>query len=326
MSNAAQPANFLVSSAGRRGELVKILKEVADAETPPGCVFAVDRSHLSSAGWLSDGLDLVPAVLDPGFLARLKVICQRRGVRHLIPTIDTELPVFSEAREELATAGVNVWVSDASTIAIARDKRATNRWLLQNGFPAARQYELKETLDNSQITLPLLAKPATGSSSIGIRRIEQRADLHSLNPEIDYVLEEIVTGSEFTVDVLVDRQGRCRQAVPRERLEVRAGEVSKGRTVHHPRLVALARNIAEALPGAYGILNVQVMVDGETLKVIEINARFGGGFPLTWAAGSKMPLWIAQEDAGLEPTAPLDWKADQYMLRYDAMVVLDGTA
>jgi len=73
------------------------------------------------------------------------------------------------------------------------------------------------------------------------------------------------------------------------------------------------------------VLNVQIFQDAKTgeLNVIEINARFGGGFPLSWAAGSLMPLWLVQELAGETPTASLDWRDQQLMLRYDAAVHLD---
>ena len=105
--------------------------------------------------------------------------------------------------------------------------------------------------------------------------------------------------------MLVLRDGRCVCSVPRRRLAVRAGEVEKGVTVRDQALERLARRIAEALPGAYGVLNVQIFVDpvaGEP-RVIEINARYGGGFPLAFQAGARFPAWTIEEILGLPTTS-----------------------
>ncbi|WP_445258381.1 ATP-grasp domain-containing protein [Nocardioides aurantiacus] len=314
--------SFLVSSAGRRGELVRILREVAEA-AGGGSVYAVDRSRYTAAGWLADGLDLVPSVSDAGFVDALLEVCERRGVTHLVPTIDPELPVLAAARGRFAEIGTTVWVSSPEAVAIAQDKRQTHRWLREAGLPCVEQRDLDD-VDEAWLHTPRLAKPAGGSSAVGQVVVRGVADLAGLDPTLDYVVEELARGEEHTVDVLVDREGRCRCAVPRLRLETRAGEVSKGRTVRHDALEALAVEVAEALPGAYGVLNVQVFLDAAgAMNVIEINARFGGGFPLSWAAGAQLPLWLVQEGAGMVPTARLDWLPDQVMLRYDAAVHLD---
>jgi carbamoyl-phosphate synthase large subunit len=130
--------------------------------------------------------------------------------------------------------------------------------------------------------------------------------------------------------VLADRDGRCVCAVPRRRIEVRAGEVSKGVTVRSPRLQDLAARICAALPGAFGTITIQVFVDGEPddpdadLAVIEINARYGGGFPLALEAGAEFPRWQLEELLGLPSTAQADrWRDGLVMLRYDAAVFVD---
>lgn len=323
MSAGSQPLNFLVSSAGRRGELVKILQEVVDLSGSQGWVFTADRSPLTAAGWLSDGLDLVPSIAEPGFVEALLDICSLRKVTHLVPTIDTELPVLAANRERFAARGTNVWVSSPEAIAIAQDKRRTNRWLKGSGFPAVDQVDLRDSAE-LLTRYPLIAKPARGSSSVGLRRLGSPDEVDGLDPDLDYVLETVAPGSEFTVDVLVDRTGRCRSAVPRQRLETRAGEVSKARTVEDQDLIELAMSVADELPGAFGVLNVQIFKDNDGVtNVIEINARFGGGFPLTWRAGAQMPLWLVEDATGAEPTASLDWLDAQVMLRYDASVLLD---
>jgi carbamoyl-phosphate synthase large subunit len=323
-----RPLNFLVSSAGRRGELVAILRKTLADLGREGEVFCIDRSPLSAAGHLSDGFDLVPSVDDPTFISALREVCLRREVTHVIPTIDTELAVLAAHRHEFSEQGVHVWVSEPATVAIAQDKRRTHAWLSAHGFPTPRQLDLDHAIDEAQsgaLSLPMIAKPSGGSSSIGLARVSTVTDLLALDADLDYVVEEVAVGAEHTVDVWVDASGRCRCAVPRLRLETRAGEVSKGVTVRNEALISLASGVAEALPGAFGALNIQIFLDQSSgaLNVIEVNARFGGGFPLTWAAGGKFPQWIVEDLAGESTTGDVDaWQEDLLMLRYDQGVYL----
>jgi carbamoyl-phosphate synthase large subunit len=93
--------------------------------------------------------------------------------------------------------------------------------------------------------------------------------------------------------VLVDFRGQTRCIVPRLRIDTRAGEVSKAVTVKAPLLIEWAQKVVSALPGAVGCITVQCFKqpNGE-VKFIEINPRFGGGFPLSAEAGANYPLWI----------------------------------
>lgn len=314
---------FLVSSAGRRGELIAILRDVVDTRGGDGAVLTADMSQLVPAAYLGDRHLLVPPCTAAGFVDAMLELCERHGVSDLVPTIDTELPVYAGARDRFVDVGVRVWVSSPEAVEICLDKRRTHHHLSNVGIPVPRQWGPHELDDIPQSAYPLILKPSRGSASVGVRRIEARADGAGVVGEDD-VLEQLATGDEHTIDVLVDRAGRVRGSVIRRRLETRAGEVSKGITVDDPRLHRLAAAAVASLPGAYGVLNVQVFADaaGGPAVVTEINARVGGGFPLAWAAGSRMPLWLVQESAGEDPTAELSAQPGVVMLRYDSSVFL----
>lgn len=132
-------------------------------------------------------------------------------------------------------------------------------------------------------------------------------------------------GEEYTLDILVDFDGNARCIVPRLRIETRAGEVSKGITVKHPGIIAAGRKVAEALPGALGCITVQCFLTRSgDIVFIEINPRFGGGYPLSFAAGADFPKWIIQMVLGEVPDIKLDgWQDDLVMLRYDEGIFVD---
>ncbi|MCB9383281.1 MAG: ATP-grasp domain-containing protein [Bryobacterales bacterium] len=318
----------LFSSAGRRVGLMRCFREALAETGLDGRIVAADAARHAPAAHLADAFHLIPRCTEAGFFEAMLDVCRRERVRVLVPTIDTELAFYAEHRDAFAAEGVHVAISGAETVEIAADKRRTNAWMREQGFPVVRQAALKQAFVEAQgWGYPLIVKPARGSASVGLRRVLGPAELLALNAQgQDLVVEEIARGVEHTVHVYVDALGRCLCAVPCRRLEVRSGEVSKGLTAKRPRLMELARTIAEALPGARGPLNIQIFEDEEgEQRVIEINARFGGGYPLAQAAGAPFARWIVEEAQGRTPEPAFDdWQDDLAMLRFDEAVYLPG--
>lgn len=309
---------WMLSSGGRRGALLQLLKD-----TPRGsrCV-VTDASPLSAAGWMADAFKLVPPVRNPDFVEETLEFAVAQGVTRIVPTIDPELPVFAENRRLFEQQGIDVLVSTPEVVALSSDKWLFAQWLEAEGLPAPRTVEYKEgwkvALDG-----PLVAKPRGGSSSKGVRTFVSRDQLATASLTPDYIVQEAATGTEVTVDFAVDRSGAFLGAVPRVRLEVRAGEVSKGVTRNIPKVEELTRSFAEALPGAFGVLNVQMFYDFERdeASLIELNARVGGGFPLSAAAGAN--FFESFSEGSPEP-ADYIWERDLTMLRYDQAVFVPG--
>jgi carbamoyl-phosphate synthase large subunit len=312
---------ILVTSAGRRGALIDLLRRALAEAGEEGRVLAADASPLSAAYHLADEGFLLPRHDDPGHVDALLDLCIRQGVRLVIPAHDGELPLLAAARERFAAEGVTLSVSGPATVTIARDKVRTHAFCLEHDLPTVRQAAREVVLAGSDAwRWPLISKPRCGSASVGVHRVESPDELARL-PGDDLVVQEILPGVEHTIDVLVLAGGRVVCPVPRRRLEVRAGEVSKGVTVHDAALEALAARVAGSLPDPYGALNVQVFVDEDgRSRVVEINARYGGGFPLAFEAGAHYPTWQVQELCGRAPTIAGHWQEGLVMLRYDEAV------
>lgn len=301
---------ILLSAAGRRLSLLRSLREAVEAAGLRGRIIACDLDRTAPAMHAADAGFIVPRCTDPRFIPAVTRLCRRERVDLVVPTIDTELPVWAGLRRELADSGTRVAVSDPATIAIAADKRLTNAHCVSVGVPCPRQASLTDLLtDRTGWTPPLVIKPVAGSASAGLRHAASWAEFDRVadgaNAERgNLVVEQRARGTEYTVDVYVDRAGVVRCPVVRRRIEVRAGEVSKAQVVHGGHLASLAVKAVETLPGAYGVLNVQLFSDGQEASLIEINARFGGGYPLTWRAGGRYGEWLVREVAYGEPPPP----------------------
>jgi carbamoyl-phosphate synthase large subunit len=317
----------LITSAGRRNQLMRCFRSDAAALGVQLRVLAADLNPaLSPACQEADAAFAVPRCTEPGYVAALLEICAREKIGLLVPTIDPELAVLSAAAAQFASAGVRVVVSGPAVVATANDKAATARLLAAAGLPTPRTVSLPELRTNpTALEWPVIIKPNAGSASVGIRRLADPSELPGTVASDAHIAQECWRGTEYTVNVFFSGDGRLQCAIPHERIEVRSGEVSKGRTVKLPCLMDAAQRVAAALPGAHGPLCFQTIVrpDGQFV-VFEINARFGGGFPLAHRAGGRFTQWLLEEYLGRAPSYSNDWREGVMMLRYDTAVFLNG--
>ncbi len=317
--------NVLITSAGRRGQLVQAFRQRVVDSGVSARVFGADASVLAAAVYLADVPLVVPRIDSGLYVSRLVELCSSHEIELLIPTVDTELDLLSGAQDLFLEVGTTVCVSSPEAIRITSDKAMTGEWLLERGFPTPRQASEGEL--PGQLGLSgggVVLKPVSGSRSVSVS-FHSGLDLPPVVPQ-GFVAQEWIVGEEFTVSAYINRAGECVATVPRLRLEVRDGEVSKGRTVGDAAMENLVAEVTEALPGTWGPLNVQIIKEAETgrLFVIEINARFGGGDPLAWVAGCDIPSYLLSELTDHGFSGSLEWKSDVTMLRFDQAVYLDS--
>ncbi len=315
-----------VSSAGRRVGLMHAFREDAVRLGIDLRILALDVApELSAACHVADQAIEVPRCSDPSFVATVAAICGEHGVGLLVPTIDPELMPLSESRAQFDQIGVHVVVPQSSVLRVTGDKLHTATQLSAVGIPTPRSMLLADYMrDPDSLPSSVIAKPRRGSASIGIVRSEGPEGLVGIEPE-GYLVQECLVGREYTVNAFYSAESELVTAVPHERLEVRAGEVSKGRTVRSAALHECAIKLPLALPGVSGPLCFQAIVapSGE-LAVFEINARFGGGYPLAHRAGARFSQWLLEATLGLPSTACDEWRENVLMLRFDEAVYLDG--
>lgn len=315
-----KPCNIMLSASGRRVALLRCLMHSLKQLNTLGTVIATDIIKTSAAMHAGTDSIIVPPYRDPQCLATLTQLCKERHIRLIIPTIDTELAFYARHKQDFWDVECQINISSPETISITGDKELTHQWLERHNFPTVQQSSIAGVLQNPTcFSWPLVIKPRGGSSSIGLTIANNIEQVRSRVNEANLIVQTLAPGQEYTVDVYVDKSGKCRCAVPRLRIETRGGEVVKGMTVRNPAVIDLAQRIAEALPGAWGVLNIQIFHDTKTntLNVIEINPRFGGGYPMSHQAGAPMTQWAIEETLGLPCSAHDNWQDGLVMLRYD---------
>lgn len=313
---------ILFTSAGRRVELTRCFRRAAEKLGLRAEIHACDlQPELSAACLEAEVAFAVPRCTAPDYVERLLDHCRREKIDLLVPTIDTELDVLSRAREDFAQVGTLVHASAPQVIDIVRDKERTVSALAEAGVPVPRTARIEDLrADPSGWTFPLFVKPVGGSASRGIGVLQSVADIRDDYPE-PMLVQELLRGPEYTINMYLDARGRMLSAIPHLRISTRAGEVEKGRTVRDPRMITIAADIAAALRGAEGVLCFQLIDDPDRgPRVFEINARFGGGYPLADHAGGRFAESLLARVTGRAECASDLWREGVTMVRYDSAV------
>jgi len=321
--------NILFTSAGRRVVLLRSFRAALQDLGLHGSICVSDLKKNAPALHEADQFDLVPPIHDPGYISALEAICRKRKIKLLIPLVDHELHLLSQHRQRFEDFGTQILISSPETTALTLDKKHTGAFFTSVGVGTPKIFDIEATLRDPKVRFPLLIKPSNGSSSIGVNRVDDLGELRFYRSHTrNAILQEFITGQEYTLDVLVDFHGKVRSVVPRLRIETRAGEVSKGITVKDQDIIAAGIKVVEQLPGARGCITVQCFKTPEgSIQFIEINPRFGGGFPLADQAGAHFPRWILQWLSGQDPQIKLDgWQAGLAMLRFDDAVFVTHEA
>jgi len=337
--------NVLFTCIGRRVSLLESFRKAAKQLKINASFLGTDTTELSPALRLCDLRFSVKPTTHLGYIKQLLSIVRANRVKLLIPTVDLDLKRLAQNKPKFDALGCRVLVSNPQVIDICQDKRKTYKFLLKNNFDTPATISIQTALKNfrnrkskivslsqakprdqkSKMIFPLFVKPWDGYAGRGNAIVNNRRELLFYSKKIpNPICQELVIGTEYTSDVYVDFGMKVRCVVPRKRIEVRAGEVSKGQVVKNARIMSEATALVEKLGAGPGVITLQLFLADGKVKFIEINPRFGGGVPLSIKAGADFPKWILQELTGKKPNIrPGGFKDGLIMLRYDSEVWLD---
>jgi carbamoyl-phosphate synthase large subunit len=312
----------LFTCAGQRVDIVSAFGR-AGATT-----IATDINPLAPALYHADRYAIVGRVDDAGYVGSLRDLVRAHDVRLIVPLTDLDQVTLARNREELEPAVVLLPPIDV--VEAMSDKYLAHVAFEERGIASPPTWLPEELPDG--LELPVLVKARQGFGSRHIYRADSRneLDFHLARTPVPSIVQACCRGEEFSVDVLCDLDGRCLNAIPRTMIESKGGESIKGMTIKDWDLIEAARVVAEALP-IWGPANIQCFREPSgRLEVTDVNPRFGGGFPLPLAAGSRYPELAIALVNGERPEPHLgDFREGVVMTRFFSHLCLtagpDGT-
>lgn len=304
---------LLVTAIGKRVQLIKYLKRHFT-------IVGVDYSKLAPASSFVDHFCLVSPYNALEYKEEIIDICRQYHIDIILPLYEKEFNILDSIRDELKNNGTFLMLSEKRVLDICDDKWETYKFFKRNNINTPVSFINRA---ECYLEFPMFIKPRRGmgsNNSFSINDIEEFDFYFRKVP--DPIIQEQLSGIEYTMDCISDLDGKVISVVPRERLEVRAGEVTKTRTVKDMELIEQTVFLLEKL-GSIGPATVQCFRTEEgKIKFTEINARVGGGVPLAIEAGVDygkifMDLILGNKTELI----PGDFK-ELTMLRYDEAVFI----
>jgi len=303
--------NILFTCAGRRTYLLKYFKKQLGDD---GKVIGADMQLSAPALSAADVKEQVPAVYADDYIDCIIDICKRNKVDAIICLNDLELPILAAYKARFEAIGVLPIVSKQEVIDICFDKYLTAKYVESIGLKTPKTFtnldEAKAALSAGNLKFPLVLKPRWGSGSIGIEFVNDMEELDEVYAMLlkkvkksilatasqgnEYILiQQKIDGQEYGMDVMNDFMGNNRGVSVKKKLAMRAGETDKAQTVDNAKIRQIGKTLGENLKHI-GNLDVDVFEKDGEYYVLELNPRFGGGFPFSYEAGVNFPKAIIE--------------------------------
>lgn len=334
--NGGKGVNLFITSAGRRGYIVKYFKEVIGNE---GKVYAGNSSSLSPAFSYADEQIVTPLIYDDAYIPFLLDFCKTKQIDFLISLFDIDLFVLAQNKEKFREIGTEVIVSEPQVVDRCNDKWKTYLFCKENGISTAETYlnpeDAYSSLQKNTLHFPLMVKPRWGMGSIAVFEAENHRELEVLYEkckrdiqrsylkyeaafDLDHcvIIQQKLAGAEFGVDIINDLAGNYCSHVVRKKYAMRSGETDCAAVVREKAVSEFAERLGKCSKHI-GNMDVDVFVDQGEVYLLEMNARFGGGYPFSHLAGVNLPKAIVKWLRGETVTDELTVKRYNRIIQKD---------
>ena len=305
--------NVLLTSVGRRAYMVKYFKEAIGND---GLVHVCNSDDKTVAFHYADKSVISPLIYDKEYIPFLLDYCKENKIDMLLSLFDVDLGVLSKNIDKFAEIGTRVVVSSKEVIDICNDKWKTYQFLKENAFNVPKTYlTLEDTinaLDRGEISYPVIVKPRFGCGSIAMSIAEDemallyyfRRNTRAINRsylkyesslvEDKIIYQECLKGQEYGADIINDLEGNYQNTIVKKKIAMRAGETDIAELADEPSIYKECNRLGK-LMGHIGNMDVDVFLVDGVPYILEMNARFGGGYPFSHIGGCDLPralvLW-----------------------------------
>lgn len=311
--------NVLLTCAGRRNYLIEYFKSSIGDN---GRVYAANNTTDVSSMMVADEAVLLPSIYDDNYIELIIKFCVLKDISLIVPLFDLELPILARHKNLFLKYGITVAVSNSKVCDICLDKVSSWEFLKKNHFDVKPLFTDLESVYNAlthnEISFPLYIKPRLGMGSIGVykaRNLQQLSSRFELvrdeiqesylskdsntMPGQEVIIQEALPGTHFLLDVVNDFNGVYRETFVKKPLSRWAGEANCAMTMDVPELREIGRNLAQSLRHL-GNLDIDIFWNGTNGYILDMNPRFGGGYPFSHIAGVNIPAaylaWANDEE------------------------------
>lgn len=315
--------NILIPNIGRRGYLVKYIKETKNFD---GKVYVSDCVNTASGLYgRNDGAFILPKPVDneEKYVSDLLNLCNDKDIKIIIPIIDPEIYILSKFREKFLKKNIMLMVSSEQVLNICYNKLEMNEFLKKNKFLFPKTYNeinrFQNAISNREIDFPVIIKPIYGSGSEDTYIVNSMEEVNAHFKE-GSLIQQFIEGQEYGVDVFNDKDNKPIRCVVKKKLAMRSGETDKAISVKDSNIQSKVIDLAKHLKH-FGNMDCDVIVNNDNVYFIDLNPRFGGGYPTTHEANVNLLELIIQLAQGKEIKADFDNYKENVLVMKEVAIV-----
>lgn len=308
---------------------VRLLREAGI----PARIVVTDSDAMSYARHLADVYVTVPTPTDAvDYEQALLRVIDDEGVSAAISCYSGELPAYAALARELDSRGVRRPDVPHAAMEILQDKHLLYQVLSNAGLPIPA-FSTPDPVDRGISSDACIVKLRDSAGSRGMFLLASGEELPEavVRAPSAYVVQEVASGEEVSLDGVVLSDGRIGGPLARRRLRVRGGLAIVGESLDLGGAADEAFGAIVALLKVTGPLNVQGFFEGgELTGITDVNARFpAGGMALTAALGLNIPAAVASDllfgPESVQLSSIHHRRLRHYRYYEDAMIPLDPT-
>lgn len=308
--------NIMLTSAGRRSYMVDYFKKALNGK---GKVYVGNCTEKAVSFLYADEAVVTPLIYEDGYIDFLLDYCKCKDITAIIPLFDIDLYILAMNKKKFETRGIHIIVSDSSVIEVCNDKWKMKCFLEENRICTPKTYlcidDVVKSVNKQEIKFPLILKPRWGMGSIGIYEANDMEELRILYAKTKRVIKETylkyeskqeftksvliqekLLGEEYGADIINDLNGKYQNTIVKKKYSMRAGETDIAVITKNDLIENLGKNISDKLGHIANLDADFIVTDENKAYVIDLNARFGGGYPFSHCAGVDLPkaiiMWI----------------------------------
>lgn len=277
----------------------------------------------------ADETVVTPMSYDPNYIPFLINYCSKNRVNAILSLYDVDLAVLAHAKKSFEQIGTRLVLSDEAFIRVCNDKWATYLYLKKKGFKTPKTYlrleESRDAILNKEVSFPVIVKPRFGNGSIALNIASNIQELEeffmltknevmnswlrfeSADEEDIVIVQELLEGQEYGIDIMNDLDGQFCNVSIKKKIAMRSGETDSAIIEDNPIIRRETTRLGK-VTGHIANLDCDGFLVGDSFYILEMNARFGGGYPFSHIAGVNMPLaiikWLNGENVDVDLLTP----------------------
>ena len=283
--------NILLTNVGRRTYFINFLIDLKKEENLTIHLSDCDKNSAAFYPKKKTKFHLTCRVKSnrKRYIKDILKITKENNINLIIPLSDLDLYILSKHKFFFYKLNCFPIISSPEVINTCFDKIKLSKFCEKNNINYPHLYKNKKEIGSGTFT----KKEIRGSGSSGLEKIRNKKFLKEFNDR-KFIFQKYIKGQEYHLDIFNDLKGNYISTCIKKKILMRSGETDKCEIIHNRKIELFSKTISKCLKHI-GNLDCDIILNNKKkIFLIDLNPRFGGGYPFTHLAGLNYLLALVR--------------------------------